>query len=55
MAMGFGLGGDGLRYDVSPDALSRIGLSVTDLDELTEDFVKEYQKYESLFEEMSRD
>ncbi|HEY3780485.1 MAG TPA: HDOD domain-containing protein [Fimbriimonadaceae bacterium] len=55
MAMGFGLGGDGLRYDVSENALARIGLSETDVDELTEDFVKEYQKYESLFEEMSRD
>ena len=55
MSMGFGLGGDGLRYDLSAEALERLHLSKDDVDNLVEDFVREYQRYESLFEEMNRE
>jgi putative nucleotidyltransferase with HDIG domain len=55
MSMGFGLGGDGLRYDLAQEALERVKLDPADIEKLTVSFVKEYQRYESLFEEMSRD
>lgn len=55
MSMGFGLGGDGLRYELSENALERLGLKSEDLDKLMEGFVDEYQRYESLFEEMSQE
>jgi putative nucleotidyltransferase with HDIG domain len=55
MSMGYGLGGDGLRYDVCTEALDRIGLAPQQIDQFVVEFVEEYQKYESLFEEMSRD
>ena len=55
MAMGFGLGGDGLRYDLVPEAMARIQLEPSDVEKLTSGFVAEYQRYESLFEEMNRE
>jgi putative nucleotidyltransferase with HDIG domain len=55
MSMGFGLGGDGLKYDLCEDSLRRINVQESDLELLLSDFVEEYQKYEALFEEMSRD
>lgn len=55
MSMGFGLGGDGLRYDLCEDALTRVGLNKEEIDLLVNDFVDEYQRYESLFEEMNRE
>lgn len=55
MSMGFGLGGDGLRYEVCQNSLDRLGLKEEDIDKLMNEFVDEYQKYEALFEEMNRD
>lgn len=55
MSMGFGLGGDGLRYDVAKEAMERINLNLADIEPITANFVVEYQRYESLFEEMSRE
>jgi len=55
MSMGYGLGGDGLRYDLSQGALERIGLDPNDIDLLMSEFVENYKKYEALFEEMGRE
>lgn len=48
MAMGFGLGGDGLSYRFSPNSLERLGLTESDLDSLTDDFVTQYERAEDL-------
>jgi putative nucleotidyltransferase with HDIG domain len=53
MTMGFGLGGDGLRYAFDEDCLERLGLSAEDLDRVTDDFVEGYERYEALFEELA--
>ncbi len=50
MAMGVGLGGDGLRYNFSENTLARLGLKVNDLDALTEEFMQSYEQHEKLFE-----
>lgn len=50
--MGFGLGGDGLHYEFSTKSLERLGLSESDLDKLTDDFVEGYEAYEALFDEL---
>ncbi len=55
MSMGFGLGGDGLRYDISDDAIGRLTVEPNDLDEITLEFVESYHAYEKLFEEMNRE
>jgi putative nucleotidyltransferase with HDIG domain len=54
MSMGFGLGGDGLRYEVEPEALERLKLDPTDVDEIASDFVTEYEAYAKMFEEMDK-
>jgi putative nucleotidyltransferase with HDIG domain len=53
MAMGFGLGGDGLHYMVCEGSFDRLGLRPEVLDEVTEQFVASYEEYERLFEELS--
>lgn len=52
MTMGFGLGGDGLQYGFCEEALERLGLTLLDLDEITDTFVMAYEGYESLFSEL---
>lgn len=54
MSLGFGLGGDGLRYQVSFAALDRLGLAAEDLDQVADDFTRQYQSYESLFAEVTK-
>lgn len=54
MSMGFGLGGDGLRYEVEPEALERLKLEPTVIDEIASDFVSEYESYAKMFEEMDK-
>lgn len=53
MTMGFGLGGDGLQYDFFEEAMPRLGLMPSDLDEITEQFVMAYESYDSLFSELA--
>lgn len=52
MALGFGLGGDGLQYVLYGEALERLRLSAEDLDQVTDAFVASYERYEALFEEL---
>ncbi|MDI9635046.1 HDOD domain-containing protein [Kamptonema cortianum] len=52
-AMGFGLGGDGMLYPFDENALKRLNLSPSDLDEITDLFVTKYEEYESLFKELA--
>lgn len=54
MSMGFGLGGDGLRYDYDPEAWARLNLEVENMDQVADRFVSSYQEYEKLFEAMNK-
>lgn len=51
LAMGFGLGGDGLTYNFSEQSLFRLGLQESRLDEITDRFASQVRSYEKLFEE----
>ncbi|MCW5940134.1 MAG: HDOD domain-containing protein [Fimbriimonadaceae bacterium] len=53
MAMGFGLGGDGLHYSVCENSFVRLGLQPDALDQITDQFVTGYEEYEKLFEDLS--
>jgi hypothetical protein len=53
MAMGFGLGCDGLKYEFNSEALVRLGIGTQDLDRMTDEFVSEYERQEALFEELA--
>lgn len=55
MSMGFGLGGDGLRYDFHEETLKRIGLDASVFDELACSFVDTVDEYEKLFMEMQKE
>lgn len=44
-------GGDGLRFVVDNGALERLGISVAEVDSLTDEFAAQYQSYEKLFVE----
>jgi putative nucleotidyltransferase with HDIG domain len=52
MTLGYGLGGDGMRYEFFEEALSRLGLTAEDLDALACDFEIAYSAYDKLFENM---
>jgi putative nucleotidyltransferase with HDIG domain len=52
-SMGFGLGGDGLTYGFSENAIQRLGICLEDLDELADSFLVSYQNHEKLFEEVA--
>jgi putative nucleotidyltransferase with HDIG domain len=54
MSMGFGLGGDGLRYEFEEASLDRLGLQPEDIDSITADFVTDYNDYEKLFQDLER-
>jgi hypothetical protein len=49
--MGYGLTGEGLRYDFDPDALSRLGLPLDSIDFIASDLARSYEQHEKLFEE----
>lgn len=51
MSMGFGLGGDGMHYRLAEETLQRLGLRAEDLDQVIDDFVTSYERYESMLEE----
>ncbi len=53
MALGFGLGGDGLHYTFYDESLRRLGLNSDDLDRVAEEFVVEFERYEDLFKELT--
>lgn len=53
MSMGFGLGGDGLQYELEHAALNRLGLSPEDMDRITDAFVDSYDHYEAMFQEVA--
>jgi putative nucleotidyltransferase with HDIG domain len=53
MSMGYGLGGDGLRYDLYPSACERLGLSQDELDTALALFVEEYERQEQSFAEIA--
>jgi putative nucleotidyltransferase with HDIG domain len=52
MSMGYGLGGDGLRYNFCPESLTRLGIEPTAIDEITDLFMDAYVRYEKLIEGM---
>lgn len=52
MTLGFGLGGDGMRYDFFPDTLERLRIKQDDIDEMTAEFVDLYEAYSKALEEM---
>lgn len=52
MTLGFGLGGDGLRYDFFPDTLDRLRIQQDDIDAMTAEFVDLYEAYSKVLEEM---
>ena len=49
-SMGYGLGGDGLGYQFSENAVQRLGLNLEDLDILADAFLVGYEQHERLFE-----
>lgn len=54
MSMGYGLGGDGLRYNFCRDTLDRLTISPSDLDGLVNDFMDAYVVHERVIEEMNQ-
>lgn len=52
-ALGLGLGGDGLQYKLSDNSFERLGIKPHDLDNLTDNFVVTYEKYEAMFEDLA--
>lgn len=53
MAMGLGLGGDGLQYEFCPDSFDRLGISATALDQIADEFLSAYAEYEQMFHELA--
>ncbi|MGV3615090.1 MAG: HDOD domain-containing protein [Fimbriimonas sp.] len=51
MAMGLGIGGDGLRYELSENALHRLDLLPEDLTPIADEFVDRYERQARAFEE----
>jgi putative nucleotidyltransferase with HDIG domain len=54
MSMGYGLGGDGLRYEFSDECVQRLNIQASDFDAITSDFVAAYEEYAKLFEGMDQ-
>lgn len=53
MAMGFGLGGEGLQYALADSCFERLEIKPDDLDQITDNFVVGYEKYEAMFQELA--
>ncbi|HZH97985.1 MAG TPA: HDOD domain-containing protein [Fimbriimonadaceae bacterium] len=49
---GVGLGSEGLHSELQPEALERLGLSTSDLDDMLANFEERYQSYTGLLEAM---
>lgn len=54
ISMGYGLGGDGLRYNFSHEVMERLSVSASDLDGLVNDFMDAYLVHEKVIEEMTQ-
>lgn len=54
ISMGYGLGGDGLRYNFSSDVLGRLSIAPADLDVLVNDFMDAYIVHERVIEELNQ-
>jgi putative nucleotidyltransferase with HDIG domain len=54
MAMGLGIGGDGLRYELSENALIRLSIGFEDLTVLAEEFVDRYERHATALEAAQR-
>ncbi|QYK52591.1 MAG: HDOD domain-containing protein [Fimbriimonadaceae bacterium] len=52
-SMGYGLGGDGLLYRFDEESLVRLNIKPEDIEALTDEFVSQYEEYESLFKELA--
>lgn len=52
MAMGVGIGGDGLRYQFDEQSLTNLGMTPADIEMLAFDFMDEFQIQEAKFEDM---
>lgn len=52
VAMGLGIGGDGLRYELSQSSLKRLGLSPDRLTELADEFMDRFQQQCAAFDEV---
>lgn len=52
MAMGLGIGGDGLRYELSENALHRLTLLPEDLPDIADEFVERYERQARAFDEV---
>ncbi|MFM9872905.1 MAG: HDOD domain-containing protein [Fimbriimonadaceae bacterium] len=52
-AMGFGLGGDGMLYRFDESSLGRLGITIDQVDAMTDEFVDKFEEYETLFSEMA--
>ncbi len=52
MALGLGIGADGLMYHFYPESLARLGLASQDWDVLAGDLMVSYEKYETMFGEL---
>jgi len=55
MTTGFGLGGDGLQYDLDEEAFARIGLKPEGLEKLIGQFVDEVGAYKEMLDSISGD
>lgn len=53
MAMGLGLGGDGLQYEFCLDSFERLGITHDDLDHIADEFLSAYGEYEKMFQELA--
>lgn len=50
MSFGLGLGGDGLRYEISSNSLERLGFSVEMYEKVASEFLEEFVRYEEMFD-----
>jgi putative nucleotidyltransferase with HDIG domain len=53
MAMGLGIGGDGMRYVLSEGSFTRLSLSLDALPEMVSDFVERYARQSAAFHEVT--
>jgi hypothetical protein len=50
---GLGLGGDGLRYILSSEALDRLGIDSETFEQIVSDFPETFVEYEQMFDSIS--
>jgi putative nucleotidyltransferase with HDIG domain len=53
MALGYGLGADGMHYLLSEASLERLGMSDATLEELAGPFVAEFEEHQALFDDLA--